>query len=109
MQKNVLNPKFSMKSITYISSLPIFEDMLKQKYLKDYLSIRESAKEFSYSINKVRLLLLKYKIPLRVPLNCHYKDKSRTYDKKKINGRTSDHKRELKTTDTIRNLYKQRN
>ena len=77
--KNVLNPQFSMKSTISITSLPIPESVLKQKYLKNYLSIKEVAKDFSCSKTRIRSLLLKYKIPLRQPSKGHYKYDSRTY------------------------------
>ena len=94
-----------MKSTISITSLPIPESVLKQKYLKNYLSIREIAKEFSCSKTKIRSLLLKYKIPLREPSKCHHKYNSCTYGKKKVNGQTLDHKRELKTIKIIKELY----
>ena len=103
--KNVLNLQFSMKSIVSITSVPISESVLKQKYLKDYLSTRQIAKEFSCSKTKIRNLLLKYKIPLREPSRCHYKCNSRIYGKKKVNGKIVDHKRELKIIENIKELY----
>ena len=103
--KNVPNPQFSMKSTISIASSSIPENALKQKYLKNYLSIREIAKEFSCSKTKIRDLLLKYAISLRKPSKCHQRHDSRTYGKKKINGKTIDHKRELKTIETIKKLY----
>ena len=60
--ENILNSPFSMKSTISINTLSILEGVLKQKYLKNYLSTREIAKEFSYSKTKIRNLLLKYKI-----------------------------------------------
>ena len=103
--ENVLNPRFSMKSTISITSLPISESVLKQKYLKNYLSIREIAKEFSCSKTKIRSLLSKYKIPLRQPSKGHYKCDSRTYGKKRVNGQIVDYKKELKTIETIKELY----
>ena len=103
--ENILNLQFSMKSTISITSLSISEGVLKQKYLKNRLSIREIAKEFSFSKTKIRSLLLKYKIPLRQPSKGHYKCDSRTYGKKKVNGQTVDHKRELKTIEIIKELY----
>ena len=103
--KNVLIPQFSMKSTVSIALMPIPKSVLKQKYLKNYLSIREIAKEFLCSKTKIRDLLLKYKIPLRGPSRCHQRYDSRTYGKKKMNGKTTDHKRELKTIETIKKLY----
>ncbi len=81
------------------------KNVLKQKYLKNYLSIREIAKKFSCSKTKIRDLLLKYEIPLRKPSKYHQGYDSRTYGKKKVNGKTVDHKRELKTIETIKELY----
>ena len=103
--KNVLNLQFSMKSTISITSLPISESVLKQKYLKNQLSIREIAKEFSCSKTKIRDLLLKYEIPLRVSSGCHQRHDSRIYGKKKVNGQTVDHKRKLKTIEVIKKLY----
>ena len=94
-----------MKSIISINSLSIPEDVLKQKYLKNHLSTREIAKEFSCSKSKIRSLLSKYKIPLREPSKGHHKYNSRTYGKKKINGKIVDHKRELKIIEIIKKLY----
>ena len=103
--KNVLNFQFSMKSNVSIAPMPISKSVLKQKYLKNRLSIREIAKEFSFSKTKTRSLLLKYKIPLRQPANCHYKYDSRTYGKKRVNGQIVDYKKELKTIEIIKELY----
>ena len=103
--KNVLNLQFSMKSTISITSSSISESVLKQKYLKNYLSTRQIAKEFSCSKTKIRNLLLKYKIPLRKPSRCHYKRNSRTYGKKKVSGKIVDHKRELKIIENVKELY----
>ena len=61
----VFNSKFSMKSITCIASAFIPKTMLIQKYLKNRLSTREIAEEFSCSKSRVIKLLMKYNIPLR--------------------------------------------
>ena len=103
--KKLLVPKFSMKSIVSITPPSISESVLEQKYLKNGLSIREIADIFSCSKTKIRKLLLKYKIPLREPSKFHYKHNSNTYGKKKVKGKTVDHKRELKTIETIKRLY----
>ena len=103
--KNVLNPQFSMKSTISITSAPISESVLKQKYLKNHLSTRQIAKEFSCSKTKIRNLLLKYKIPLREPSKYHHKYNSCIYGKKKVNGKIIDHKRELQVIETIKKLY----
>ena len=89
--------------MSLVDTTPLYaENVLKQKYLKNYLSIREIAKEFSCSKTKIRELLLKYEIPLRGPSGCHQRYDSRTYGKKKVSGKTIDHKRELKTIETIK-------
>ena len=49
--------------------------------------------------------LSKYKIPLRQPSKGHYKCDSRTYGKKRVNGQIIDHKKKLKTIETIKELY----
>ena len=103
--KKVLNPEFSMKSTISSTHPSISESVFKQKYLKNHLSIREIAKESSYSKTKIRDLLLKYNIPLRKPSKGHYKYDSRTYGKKRVNGQIIDHKKELKTIETIKKLY----
>ena len=103
--ENILNPQFSMKSTISINSLSISEDVLKQRYLKNHLSTREIAKEFSCSKTKIRSLLLKYKIPLRKPSRCHHKYNSHAYGKKKVSGKIIDHKRELKVIEIIKKLY----
>ena len=71
--KNALNPQVSMKSYIYIAFLSTSEDIPRQKYLKNYLSIREIAKEFSCSKTKIGNLLLKYKIVSREPSKHHRK------------------------------------
>ena len=60
--ENVLNPQFSMKSTISITSLPISKSVLKKKYLKNYLSITEIAKEFSCSKTSILEALKKHKI-----------------------------------------------
>ena len=103
--ENISNPKLSMKSTISINPLSTPEDVLKQKYLKNHLSTREIAKKFSCSKTKIRSLFLKYKIPLREPSKCHHKYNSRIYDKKKVSGKTIDHKRELKAIEIIKKPY----
>ena len=63
----VYNPPFSMVSSCLTASLFIPECVLRQKYLENYLSTREIAKEFACSKSRIRRFLLKYKIPLRKP------------------------------------------
>ena len=100
----VLNPQFSIISNAYITSPSIPERALKQKYVENCLSMREIAREFSCSKTHVRNQLLKYKIPLRAPLHPG-KDRWCTYGKRKVNGRTIDHKGELRAIATIKEMY----
>ena len=102
--KSVLNLQFSMKSDAYITSPPISEDVLKQKYLENGLSTRSIASEFSCSKTHIRDLLVRYKIPLRGPLQCH-NDHGRAYGKKRRNGQSVDHKAELRTIETMKTMY----
>ena len=101
--ESVLNLQFSMVSSCSTTSLFIPENVLKQKYLEDRLSMREIAKEFACSKTYIRDLLLKHEIPLRQPhrrYNIWY-----TYGKRRVGGKTIDHKAELRTIATIKQMY----
>lgn len=102
--ESVLNPRFVMKSETYITSLSISGDVLRQKYVENCLSMRDIAKEFMCSKTQIRSLLLKYEIPLREPSKYH-KDHSRSYGKRVLNGRAVDHKKELRIIETIKGMH----
>ena len=99
--ESVLNPQFTMKSYTCITSESISGDVLRQKYLENNLSMRDIAKEFMCSKTQVRNLLLKHEIPLREPSKYH-KDHSRSYGKRQFNGEAVDHKKELRIIETIK-------
>lgn len=66
--------------------------------------MREIAREFSCSKTHIRNQLLKYNIPIRELFKCP-KDDSRTYGKRKVSGKTVDHKREQRTIATIKQMY----
>ena len=63
--KNLLIPQFSMTSESYTTFVPIPKDVLKEKYLKNRLSMRAIAHEFSCSKAYVRSLFTRYKITMR--------------------------------------------
>ena len=98
-----LNPKILIKSITCITYLPIPEALLKQKYLENLLSMREIAEEFSCSKTRIRDLLLKHNIPLRASYRYH--NRWYAYGKRRVGGKTIDHKGELRTIATIKQMY----
>lgn len=104
--ESVLNPQFSMESVTYITFPTISEAVLKEKYLEKRLSMREIASEFSSSKTHIRDLLLRHNIPLREPSKYH-KDHSRSYGKRVLNGRTIDFKKELRTIETIKKMHEE--
>ena len=99
----LLNQKILIKSITCITYSPIPEALLKQKYLEDRLSTREIAEEFSCSKTRIRDLLLKHNTPLRKPFN--YSNRWYAYGKRRVGGKTIEHKAELRTISTIRQMH----
>ena len=99
-----LNPKILIKSITCITYSSITEDLLKQKYLDNRLSMLDIASEFSYSKTHVRDLLLKHNIPLRKRSE-RYSSHCLTYGKRRAGGKIIDHKGELRTIATIKQMY----
>ena len=101
--ESVLIPQFLVKLNIYVASPPITESGLKQKYLADRLSMRQIASEFACSKTHVRTLLLKYKIPLRVPHR--YNNTWYSYGNQKVSGRTIEHKAELRTIAAIKKMY----
>ncbi len=101
--ESLLIPQFLVKLNIYVASPPITESVLRQKYLEDRLSTREIASEFSCSKTHIRDLLLKHEIPLRQPhrrYNIWY-----TYGKRRVGGRSIEHKAELRTIATIKQMY----
>ena len=98
-----LNQKILIKSITCITYSPIPEALLKQKYLGNHLSMREIAEEFSCSKTRIRDLLLKHNTPLRKPFN--YSNRWYAYGKRRVGGKTIEHKAELRTIATIRQMH----
>lgn len=101
---SVLNLKFYIELDAYTTSPPISACVLKQKYLKNHLSMRDIASEFSCSKTRIRSLLLRYGIPLREP-NKYHKDHWRIYGKRRAKGKTVDHQRELRIIATIKQMY----
>ena len=99
-----LNPKILVKSITCITYAPISEALLKQKYLENRLSMLDIASEFSCSKTRVRDLLLKHNIPLRKRSE-RYGARSLAYGKRRVSGKIADHKGELRTIATIKQMY----
>ena len=100
----MLNLQFSMTSSTYITSPPISEGVLRQKYLTDRFSMRDIAREFSCSKTRFRDQLLNYNIPLRRPSQPP-KSRWTTYGKRKVGGMIIDHKAELIAVATIKQMY----
>ena len=102
--ESVLNPLYSIESERYTTFPYISEYMLKQKYLEDRFSTREIAREFSCSKTYVRSMLLRYKIPLRKTSD-YRGSRWFAYGKRKIGGKTIDHKGEQRTISTIKQMY----
>ncbi len=102
--KSVSNQQLSMRSGAYKTSPIIPESVIKRKYLENRLSTRAIASEFSCSKTYVRSLLLKYNIPLRQTPD-YRGSRWSAYGKRRVGGRTVDHKAELRTIDTIRTMY----
>ena len=101
--ESVLIPQFLVKLNIYVTSPPITESVLRQKYLADSLSMRQIASEFACSKTHVRNLLLKYKIQRRAPHK--YGNMWYSYGKQKVRGRTIEHKAELRTIAAIKKMY----
>ena len=103
--KYVLVPYISIRST--VASPSISEGVLRQKYLENRLSMRDIARELACSKTHIRNLLLKHKIPLRMP---HKRDnKWYSYGKRRVGGKTIDHKAELRTIATIKQMYAEGN
>jgi len=103
--ESVLIPHISIRSTACITSRQIPESVLRQKYLVDQLSMRDIARELACSKTHIRDLLLKYNIPLRQP-NRRY-NKWHAYGKRRVSGKTIDHKGELRTIATIKQMYRE--
>ena len=96
--------RLSMRSGIYSTSPLISECVIRQKYLVDCLSTRDIASEFACSKTYVRSLLMRYKIPPRKP--SEYKgERWLAYGKRKVSGKTVDHKGELRTIAAIKKMY----
>ena len=86
-----------------IASPSIPEAVLRQKYLENRLSMLEIASEFSCSKTRIRDLLLKHNIPLRK--RSEHRGPRIAYGKRRIGGKIIDHKAELRTIATIKQMY----
>ena len=102
--ETVLNSQFSIKSNAYITSSHIPASVLKEKYLENLLSTREIAEEFSCSKTRILDLLHKYNIPLRKH-SARYGSRWLAYGKRRISNKIVDHKGELRTIATIKQMY----
>ena len=87
----------------HITSSHIPASVLKEKYLENLLSTREIAQEFSCSKTRIRDLLLKHNIPLRKRSERH--GTRLAYGKRRISNKIVDHKGELRTVATIKQMY----
>ena len=103
----VFIPQLSIRSTACIASPSIPESVLIQKYLVDRLSMRDIARELACSKTHIRDQLLKHNIPLRQPYTRY--NKCYAYGKRRINGKTIDHKAELRTIATIKQMYAEGN
>ena len=102
--KSVSNQKLSMRSAIYDTYPFIPEDVLRQKYLGNRLPIRAIASEFACSKTYVRSLLLRDKIPLRKSSE-YNGERWFAYGKRKVSGKTVDHKGELRIIAAIKKMY----
>ena len=99
-----LNNTFLIESDSYTTYPFIPEDVLRQKYLENRLPIRAIASEFACSKTYVRSMSLKYNIPLRKTSD-YRGSRWFAYGKRKIGGKTVDHKGEQRTIATIKQMY----
>ncbi len=65
--------------------------------------MRDIAREFACSKTHILDLLLKHNIPPRQPYK--YRDRCYAYGKRKVRSKTIDHKGELRTIATIKQMY----
>ena len=103
-----LNNTFLIESDSYTTYPFIPEDVLRQKYLENRLPIRAIASEFACSKTYVRSMSLKYNIPLRKTSD-YRGSRWFAYGKRKIGIKTIDHKGELRTINTIKQMYREGN
>ncbi len=94
----------SIISNTSLNKIEITEDLLKEKYTQNMLSMRDIAKQLSCSKTQVRKLLIKYKIPIRGS-SIRPKNNFRTYGNKKNKGHIVHDRKEAQTIKIIKNLY----
>ena len=104
--ENVLNGEFTMESYVYLPRVIISEDVLRQKYLENCLSMRAIAKEFMCSKSQIRNLLLMHEIPFRQQSKYH-RDHPRSYGKRRVKGDVIEHKNELRIIETIKGMYEE--
>ena len=102
--ESVLNPQYSIESERYTTSPYISENVLKQKYLADGLSMRDIAREFSCSKTYVRGMLLSYKIPTRRTSD-YRESRWFAYGKRRVSGKTVNHKGEQRAIAAIKKMY----
>ena len=102
--ENVSNQQLSMRSGSYKTSPIIPEGVLRQKYLENRLTTRAIAHEFSCSKTYVRSLLQKYNIPRRQSSD-YRGSRWYAYGKRKVNGKTVEHKGEQRTIAAIKRMY----
>ena len=100
----LLNPKILIKSTTCITYSLIPEALLIQKYLENRLSIGDIARELACSKTYVRSLLQKYNIPRRQSSD-YRGSRWYAYGKRKVNGKTVEHKGEQRTIAAIKRMY----
>ena len=103
-----LNRKLLMELDSYLTSVFIPEDVLRQRYLENRRSMRDIAREFACSKTYIRSLLLKYNIPMRKTSD-YRGSKWYAYGKRRVGGKTIDHKGEQRTIATIRQMYREGN
>ena len=102
--ENVSNRLLSMRSGIYDTSPRIPACLFRQKYLENGLSMRALAREFSCSKTHVRNLLIRYNLPLRK--TSYYRgSRGNAYGKRRVGDKIIDHKGELRTLATIRQMY----
>ena len=99
-----LNHIFLMELDSCIASPFIPEGVLRQEYLENGLSLREIVREFACSKTYIRGMLLRYKIPLRKTSD-YRGSRWFVYGKRRVGGKTVDHKGEQRAIATIKQMY----
>ena len=102
--ESVSNQLLSIRSGIYNTSPHIPACLFRQKYLENGLSMRALAREFSCSKTHVRNQLIRYNIPLRETSD-YRGSKWYAYGKRRVGSKIIDHKGELRTLATIRQMY----